>query len=152
MPYISVMTIDLIKLVVGIDTLEGFAHWQMKERHDFQGQTANVIYTRNMPRQADEILSSGGSVYRVLKGKIRCRQKIIGFDDYIGEDGKKRCLIYTDTDLIETYHIPHRPFQGWRYLKNENRPKDVGLYKIGEQSTSDMPHEMVEELRNAGLL
>ena len=146
------MTVDLIKLVVGIDTLEDFAKWQSTEVHEYDGMPANVIYTRNRPRQEDEILSSGGSAYRVIKGKIRCRQEIIGFDDYLGSDGKKRCIIFMKPEIIETYHVPHRPFQGWRYLKNENRPKDVGLYKTGKKNEQSMPAELAAELREAGLL
>ena len=147
------MSVDLIKLVVGIETLDDFAKHQAGENHEFEGRPANVIYTRNRPRQEDDILHTGGSVYRVIKGKIRCRQKILGFDDYIGRDGKKRCLIYMNPEIIETYHVPHRPFQGWRYLKNENRPKDIGPYTIGQETPPDeMPAEMAEELRKAGLL
>jgi len=147
------MSTDIIKLVVGIDSLEDFVAWQKKERHEYDGQDANLIHTRYCPKQADEILRSGGSAYRVIKGRTCCRQKILGFEQIQRTDGSKACVIYTDTQIIETYHKPQRAFQGWRYLKNENRPKDLGVYDASTRKTvQDMPAELVSELREAGLL
>lgn len=144
------MTLHIRKLVVGIETLDDFAKLQKRDRVKFNGESVCVIRTRFLPKQADEILASGGSAYRVIKGKMCCRQKILGFET-VGEGKGKRARIYIDPEIIETAHMPHRPFQGWRYLKPADVPPDVGPYKIGSQK-NELPPEMAAELRDAGLL
>ena len=36
------------------------------------------VYTRNHPRRAAEVLA-GGSLYWVIRGQVRVRQRIVGF-------------------------------------------------------------------------
>ncbi|MEM9470252.1 MAG: DUF1489 family protein, partial [Pseudomonadota bacterium] len=67
------MTTHMIKLVVGLDSLEEFALWQEQERVLFEGQEANIVRTRFKPKKADEILKTGGSIYRVIKSRVVCR-------------------------------------------------------------------------------
>ena len=145
------MAIHMIKLVVGIDTLEDFAAWQAHERVMFEGQEANIVRTRFLPKKAEEILKSEGSIYRVIKNRIVCRQRIIGFDTYESSDKGTQSLILTDTDVIETVSTPHRPFQGWRYFDQAKAPKEKGVYVLG-QAHDAPPPEMEEELKEAGLL
>ena len=140
------MALHIMKLVVGLDTLTDFAEWQKTERVEYQGREANLVRTRYKPKQADEILESGGSIYRIIKGKICCRQKIIGFENVQTDDGQK-CLFLTDTDIIRTVPTPKRAFQGWRYLKEDAVPADIGLY-TGDEELSDMELE----LRELGLI
>lgn len=142
------MALHMMKLVVGMDSLQEFAKWQSHERHDFKGREANVVYTRHMPKHAEEILLSGGSIYRVIKGVMRCRQKILGFDKVETHVGAKT-IIYTDTEIMRTHPMPKRPFQGWRYLKEEAIPQDVAPYQIGDELP---PAEMEKELSELGLL
>jgi len=143
------MIVHLIKLVVGSNTLEEFATWQRDEVVMFEGKPANVVHTRNMPKQADEILKTGGSIYRTIKGRICCRQRIVGFQKTETPDGKPKCLILTDTEIMQTHSLSHRPFQGWRYFKEENTPKDMRPYVLGQET---MPPEIEAGLREAGLL
>ena len=77
------MSIHLIKLVVGIGELEDFAVHQREDVVEYEGGLANTVWTRHRPKRSDELLD-GGSIYRVMKNRIRCRQRIIGF-----------CLLYT---------------------------------------------------------
>ena len=146
------MQVHIKKLVVGFETLDQFAKHQAREAKStrYNGQPASVIRTRYQPKAADEILGTGGSAYRVIKGKMCCRQKILGFET-TGEGKSKRCRIYLDPEIIETYHTPHRAFQGWRYLKPQDVPPDIGTYVPG-QKKPDLPPEMADELRKAGLL
>ncbi len=144
------MQVHIKKLVVGCETLDEFYKIQKRDRVMFEGQEACVIRTRYQPKSSDEILSTGGSAYRVIKGKLCCRQKILGFE-MVGEGKNKRCRIYLDPEIIETYAHPHRAFQGWRYLKPADVPKDIGPYQPG-QKKPDLPPEMADELRKAGLL
>ncbi len=141
--------INLMKLVVGIDTLEDFEAWQKQDVVTFEGKKVNTVHTRNMPKQAEEILASGGSIYRIMKGTMYCRQKIVGFKQYETENGKK-CIIYTDTKVIPTQPLPMRAFQGWRYLKPENTPADLDAIASGEARLSHAQEE--QALRELGLL
>ena len=142
------MALHMMKLVVGMDSLQEFAKWQSHERLDFKGRAVNVVYTRHMPKQVTEILLSGGSIYRVIKGVMRCRQKILGFDRVETSQGTKS-IIYTDTEIMRTHPLPKRAFQGWRYLKEDGTPQDVAPYAVGDELP---PAEMEAELSELGLL
>jgi len=145
------MTVNIIKLVVGADDLEDFYQFQQMSVFDYDGVPANACNTRYKPKQADEILATGGSLYRVIKNKIMCRQKIIGFEAIETPDKGSQCAIITDHDIIQTIIKPKRPFQGWRYFKPSDAPKDRGLYTGGGEF-EEIPPEMEDELRDAGLL
>jgi hypothetical protein len=137
--------INLMKLVVGIDSLDDYKAWQKQDRITYKGQKVNTVHTRNMPKQAEEILASGGSIYRIIKGIMCCRQKIIGFKQIETENGKKT-IFFTDTEVIETQPIPTRAFQGWRYLKGD-APEDKKYNADGTEILSHLEEEkMLEEL------
>jgi hypothetical protein len=154
--YGELMTVHMIKLVVGIDNLEEFAAWQAHERVIFDGihgeQEANLVHTRYKPKREDEILKTGGSIYRVIKNRVVCHQRIIGFDTYEDPIKGKQSLILTDTEIIQTHSMPYRPFQGWRYFDEAKAPKDRGIYVLGQDDSDAPPPEMEEELKNLGLL
>lgn len=140
----------MIKLVVGCDSLDEFAEIQKRDRTTYEGETVCIVRTRNCPRAAADILQAGGSIYRVIKGKIRCRQQIAGFES-TQEGGRKRCYIYVKPEIIETFHMGFRPFQGWRYLKPADAPPDIGPFRAGQKRDA-LPPELAETLRDAGLL
>lgn len=141
--------LHIIKLVVGLDSLEAFAEWQAQERVLFDGQEANIVRTRHTPAQADEILKTEGSIYRVINSKIVCRQKIIGFDTDVNQKRGSHCIILLDTEIIRTVPTFKRPFQGWRYLKPDGAPKDLGTYMPGK---TDKLSPTERELLEAGLI
>ena len=93
-------------------------------------------------------MQSEGSVYRVIKKRILCRQRILGFEMVDTDDGKK-CMILQDPRIIKTLSKPRRPFQGWRYLEPAKVPADRGVYSGGDE---DIPAEIETGLREAGLL
>jgi hypothetical protein len=142
------MSIHIIKLVVGIDSLEAFAELQKRQTMDYNGTPAVPCWTRYAPKRADEILSTGGSIYRVIKNRIVCRHKILGFEQ-VEIEGKKQCMIMQDARMIQTLSKPRRPFQGWRYLEPAKAPADRGVYSAGDE---DIPEDIEDGLRNAGLL
>jgi len=141
----------MIKLVVGIDTLDDFFHSQQNHVYDYNGVPANIVQTRYKPKQADDIIKSGGSIYRVIKSKIVCHQKILGFEQVESKQKGTQCHIMCDTRIIQTYSTPKRPFQGWRYLKPEQTPKDRGIY-LGDGQREEIPPELEAELMESGLL
>ncbi len=145
------MSVHLIKLVAGVPDLQSFYEWQQRELFDYHGHVAVPCWTRYKPRQAEDILRSGGSIYRVIKNRIQCRHKILGFEMVErGEEGM-RCMIVQDAQMIETMHMPRRAFQGWRYFKHSDIPPDRGVYD-GSGLDDALCPEMEAELKDAGLL
>jgi hypothetical protein len=114
------MTVHIVKLCVGCDTLEDLADWQ-KQRlaagHDL------VHVTRQTPRR--EGFGEASSIYWVIGGFIRARQRIAALREVRGADGVLRCGFELDPRLTPTEPVPRRPFQGWRYLAGEDAPKDL---------------------------
>ena len=149
--YIEGMSLHMIKLVVGVDALEDFAAIQAREVIDYEGQPAVPCWTRFQPKRADEILRSQGSLYRVIKSRIQCRQRILGFEIVETKSHGTRCKIMQDPEIITTVSTPHRPFQGWRYFDDAKVPKDRGVFMPGLQEGKP-PAEMEDDLRAAGLL
>lgn len=141
----------MIKLIVGCEDLEQYARWQAQEIVDYHGQPAVPCWTRFKPKREDEILRSGGSLYRVLKSRIVCRSRILGFEMVETKGDGTRCMIMQEPEIITTVNAPHRPFQGWRYFENAKAPADKGVYVSGE-TQDDPPEDMADDLRAAGLL
>ena len=115
--------LHLLKLCVGTDGPEELAAWHAKRRRE-TGRDHAVRVTRMWPRRAEELLQ-GGSLYWVMRGVIRARQTIIGFHERRGEDGIMRCEIRLENQIVLTETAPRRAFQGWRYLKGEDAPRDL---------------------------
>ena len=141
----------MIKLIVGCDTLEEYAQWQAQEVMDYHGQPAVPCWTRFQAKRADEILRTGGSLYRVMKSRIVCRQRILGFEMVETKSHGTRCMILQDPEIVTTVSAPHRPFQGWRYFEDAKAPADKGVYILGGDN-DEPPPEMEEDLKAAGLL
>jgi hypothetical protein len=139
------MALHLIKLAVGVEDVAHLRKLQ-KERRRERGRS--VFYTRHMPRRREEILA-GGSIYWVIKGFIRARERILEFIPVVEDDGERYCLVRYDPKLVETVWQPKRPFQGWRYLQPKDAPADRPA-KAGKQD--ELPPAMAEELRALGLL
>lgn len=139
----------MIKLAVGVETLADFASRHEAEAMDYDGVLAVPCWTRFKARRSAEILSGGGSLYRVIKNRIQCRMKILGVEKVETADNGTRCMILQSPEIIQTVSVARRPFQGWRYLEEKEAPPDRGLYIPGEE---EIPPEMEDALRGAGLL
>ncbi|MEQ9325850.1 MAG: DUF1489 domain-containing protein [Rhodospirillales bacterium] len=140
------MTVHIRKLSVGSESFESLAEWQAYRLRQ-TGRLRHV--TRTMPKRRDEVLD-GGSIYWIIKGVMLARQRILDLEEVIDEEGERRCGIVLDPELHRIVPRPHRPFQGWRYLKAEEAPADLrdGLGKGAEE----MPTELLTELKELGLL
>lgn len=139
--------INLIKLSVGTDNVEGLAAWQTSAAAKGpDGRPRHV--TRMWPKRETEILD-GGSIYWVIKGVIQCRQKIIRLDEVIGSDGIRRCGIVLEPELIRTQSSLKRPFQGWRYLPASDAPPDLPK---GREGDTPLPQELNQALAEIGVL
>lgn len=144
------MTVHLIKLCVGADNISDLATWQaerLAEKKKLKQPRILAHVTRMTPKRAEELLA-GGSLYWVMKGVIRCRQKLIGIEPFTDSDGTGRCRLVLDNMIVPTRRQERRPFQGWRYLAAKDAPPDA---KKGEGG-DDLPDEMRRELEELGLI
>ena len=147
MPDPNLPCLHLIKLCVGADSVADVMAWRgrtLVERKK-KGLSAKMSHTTRMwPRRAEELLK-GGSLYWVVKGLIRIRQPIAGFEEWYNEDGVRYCTILLEPDMVLTQPTPKRPFQGWRYLRPQDAPADLLAGTGGDET-------MAEELASLGLL
>ncbi|HEY9568155.1 MAG TPA: DUF1489 family protein, partial [Thalassobaculum sp.] len=90
------MPLNLIKLCVGVDTVEELAEWQERRRAELAAAGLPPYsrhHTRNLPRRADEILEQGGSLYWVIRREIRVRQRLHAIEPAIDREGRPRCAL-----------------------------------------------------------
>jgi len=137
--------LHLLKMAVGIDDIEDLRRVRAARRAERGG---SWVYTRNRPRRAEEVLA-GGSIYWVIRGQVRVRQRVTGFRVEHDDNGRGYCLIEVDQDLVPTMLRAWRPFQGWRYLTPSDAPLDA---PAGPGGIAAMPERMLAELRALGLL
>lgn len=138
--------VHMLKLSVGSESVDSLIDWQT--RRSKQRKSGKYYHiTRMWPKRADEILT-GGSIYWVIKGVILARQKIIGFDEIIGEDGIRRCGIVLDPTVVRVEATPKRAFQGWRYLDPKDAPSDLAQAR---QSEDPLPPALASALADIGI-
>jgi hypothetical protein len=143
------MTIHLIKLSVGPDSLSDLESWQQQRLKQLKrsGQKPELIHiTRHMPKRAVEVLDEG-SIYWVIKGMLCARQKLLELRP-LTRDGVPYCGLVYDPEMIRVAMRPHRAFQGWRYFDSKDAPADI----VKGQTDDDMPEKMRRELAALGLL
>jgi len=136
------MSLHLLKLAVGVDDIDELRRIRAARSLERGG---NWVYTRNRPRRTAEVLD-GGSIYWVIRGHVRVRQRVTGFHSERDANGRRYCLIEVDEILVPTLSRVWRPFQGWRYLLPENAPPDRF------ESAATPPDRMLAELRSLGLI
>jgi hypothetical protein len=145
------MTLHLIKLSVGTDSVEDLQSWirrKMKERKKRGHKPERVHTTRMMPKRVDELLD-GGSIYWVIKGQISCRERIRAIRPFVDKEGISRCHLVLDPKCILVEPRPFRAFQGWRYLAVKDAPRDLDRAAPG---VGAMPEPLRRELRDLGLI
>jgi hypothetical protein len=136
------MPLHLLKLAVGIESIDHLRDVRAARRAERGG---SWVYTRNHPRRTREVLA-GGSIYWIIRGCIRVRQRITGFRAEQDDNGRRYCLIEVDDMLVPTVPRAWRPFQGWRYLPVADAPSDRP--SAGEPP----PDRMLAELQSLGLI
>ena len=145
------MTVHLVKLCVGIDTVQDLKAWQT-ERLAYLARAGEVPElchrTMQAPRRRDEVLD-GGSLYWVIKGVILARQRILDLKKTTKDDGRRCCGIVLDPEIVTTRPHPRRAFQGWRYLEAADAPPDG---RVAENDRDEIPPGMREDLRELRLI
>ena len=145
------MALHLIKLCVGADSIRDLQDWikeRLAEKRRKKQTPEHIHTTRMMPTRADELLD-GGSLYWVIRGEIACRQALADIRQYKDKEGVRRCQLVLSPKVVPVVPRPRGPFQGWRYLKDEEAPQD--LSGLGD-SVASMPEDLRRELADLGLL
>lgn len=145
------MSLHLIKLCVGCDSIGDLEEWIEENRSHYRrlGRDFEQTHTtRMMPKRVDELLG-GGSLFWVIRGQVACRQTLLGVRPFTDSDGIGRCRLVLDPAVVPVEPRPYRPFQGWRYLAVKDAPRDIDL-KAGD--IAKMPEDMRRELAELGLL
>lgn len=139
------MALHLIKMAVGIQSIEEFQARQQKYCQQAglkPGADLLIHTTRNFPKRRDEILK-GGSLFWVFQKRIQARQKIIDLKELVDNEGGRRCGFILETKLIPVEKFPRKAFQGWRYLTGEDAPADI---KGDHDAIEKMPPAMRQDL------
>ena len=146
------MTVHIARRAFRMESLDDLVQLQ-KERIAAEraaGRPARLYWwMRSTPTRQAEILD-GGSIYWVIKGYIRARQRILGIETQIDSEGRKRCFMHLEPRVIPTALSPSTPRRGWHYLEQQGAPPDrPGQTEgLGEE----LPSEMAAQLRELGLL
>ena len=145
------MTVHLLKLCVGCDTIQDLKDWQEDRLRQLKRKREPVeLYHRTLqtPKRRDHVLD-GGSLYWVIKGFVLVRQRILDLRPGRKDDGTPCCAIVYDEELVATRPQARRAFQGWRYLSPADAPADLRVV-TGEDG--DMPRAMRADLRELRLI
>jgi hypothetical protein len=143
------VTLHLIKLCVGADSVADLAEWQEKRLAQAKRKKKPLELmhvTRMTPKRADELLD-GGSLYWVIKGQVAVRQKLIELRP-VTREGLPHCGLVYDPKLVPVERRSHRPFQGWRYLDPKDAPRDLK----GRAKDIRMSDQLRAQLTELGLL
>ncbi len=143
------MTVHLIKLCVGCDSVEDLAEWvdwRLAEARKQREKPEHAHVTRMVPKRIAELLDDG-SLYWVIKGTVQVRQRLLDVRPFVDDEGIGRCRLVLEPTLKRTEWQPRRPFQGWRYLDPKDAPRDLRRRARG----GDLPPELSAELAEFGV-
>ena len=145
------MPLNLVKLCVGCDSVEDLES-RIAERLDQRRRSGepreHFHTTRMVPARSSELVA-GGSLYWVIKGVVRCRQRLTAIRPFTDGEGIGRCHLMLDPEVVPTEWQPRRAFQGWRYLTPTDAPPDLADGSTGDEP---MPPKLRLELAQLGLL
>ena len=149
------MTLHLLKLCVGVASIDELVEW-IDEQQLLARRLGRVHEqrhtTRMVPKRIDDLVRAPegpGSLYWVIKGQIACRQTLLDVRPFTDGEGIGRCHLILKPEVIPVEPRPYRAFQGWRYLKAEDAPRDLNARTEGLET---MPEDLRRELAGLGLI
>lgn len=145
------MPLHLLKLCVGAESIRDLEDWieeQMLQRRRLGRAEEQTHTTRMVPKRVEELVQDG-SLFWVIKGQVSARQRLLAVRPFTDGDGIGRCHLVLEPVVVPVEPRPCRPFQGWRYLADADRPRDIS--ERGE-GLAAMPEAMRRELAELGLL
>ncbi|MFM5883844.1 MAG: DUF1489 family protein [Novosphingobium sp.] len=137
------MALHLTKVAYGAQSLDELRSWFAT-----RGEEA-FLTTRYLPKRHEEIVPAGGpqggSLFWIFKHQLVMRSPILRFE--AAEGGKTSIVIAAR--LIDVMPVPKRAHQGWRYLADEDAPRDLAA---GESAGDAMPGRLASDLARLGLV
>lgn len=140
--------LHLIKLSVGPKDVAALAAIQ-KER--LRTDPPLRAWTRMFPKRLEE-LTDGGSIYWVVAGFVRVRQRILEIREEEWDDGTACAALVLDPALVLVEARPMKPFQGWRYLKPEEAPADLAQQRPSAEGIEALPPKLRRDLAELCLI
>ena len=134
------MPLHMTKIAYSSKSVDDLREWV--EAGADAGAEAHMT-TRYRPTRHAEMV--GGSLYWIMEHTLVARCPIVGF----GENGDGRTLIRLAPRLILVQPQPRRAHQGWRYLRDEDAPRDLAE---GELAGDASPGTLLRELGRLGLV
>ena len=130
------MPLHMTKIAFGAQSHADLKGW-------FDGREEMRLTTRYLPKRHEEMV--GGSLFWVFEHALIGRSPIKGFEQR--PDG--RWWIDLEPVLIPVMPKPKRAHQGWRYLKDEDAPRDLN---DGEDAGDALPGKLAGQLEKLGLI
>ena len=131
------MPLHLTKIAYRAKSLADLQSW-------FDGtEPVKRLRTRYLPKRHEEL--KGGSLYWIYESAMVARSAIKGFEQR--PDGHWDILL--ENRLVMVHPRAKRARQGWRYLADDDAPKDL---QDGETHGDAMPGKLVHELNRLGLV
>ncbi len=131
------MPVHMTKIAFRSESVESLRGWL--ESHDGVAR----LTTKNRPTRHEEMI--GGSLYWIHQHAIVGRSPILGFE----KTPEGRWWIELSPELIAVQPKPKRAHQGWRYLKDEDTPRDL---EDGEDIGDVLPGKLMGKLTRLGLV
>ena len=129
------MPLHMTKIAFGAKSWDDLAGW-------YRGRREIRLTTRYLPKRHEEM--AGGSLYWILDHTLVARSTIRGFSEAPGG----RWHIELEPELVRVEPRPKRAHQGWRYLAEEDAPRDLAE---GGAADAALPPSLVRELAKLGL-
>ena len=139
--------LHLTKLAVGVRDIEHLRVLQM-ERAERNPPLRHR--TRSFPRRHHEVID-GGSMYWVINGNMLVRQRIVDIIEDRRDDGSACTGLVLHPKLVPLSGRPTKPFQGWRYMRPDEAPRDLILGKRA-RGVDALPQSLRRELQVLCLL
>lgn len=139
LPILAGMPLHMTKIAYSAESPASLRAWL--ESH--AGGEA-LMTTRYLPTRHAEMI--GGSLYWIFEHALIGRSPIVGFEQ---RESDGRWHIRLEPRLIPVQTKPKRAHQGWRYLKDEDAPRDLAE---GESAGDAMPPKLARELMKLGLM
>ena len=143
------MTVHILRRAFHANSIEDLSAWQAERRKQSGTRKKEVrTFLRAFPTRESE-LTDGGSIYWIIKGQIRARQRVLRCERVTDPEARRKCALVLDMEIVPTVPRPVRARRGWRYLDAGDVPPDLGK---GPKGGETLPDEMAAELRELGLL
>ncbi|MCK0127926.1 DUF1489 domain-containing protein [Erythrobacter sp. F6033] len=131
------MPLHMTKIAFGAKSWADLAGWYENSPNPKR------LTTKYRPTRHEEMI--GGSLYWILNHSLVARSEILSFT----ETDEGRWNINLKPELVRVHQKRKRAHQGWRYLKDEDAPRDLA---DGEEVGDVLPGKMAAKLERLGLI